>query len=406
MQQVETRNTNFDAPPEVARWQMISLVIGLIGIVGGIIGYFVSPNQFFHAYLIGYILWTGCTLGCLGWLMIQFAAGGAWGVPIRRQLEAATRLVPLMFVLFVPIIFGRQYLYEWTRPEAAQNPTLVLKSGYLNVPFWIGRFVFFFAVWFALQFFINRWSRGQDATGDIRYAARLKALSGIGLLLFALTVSFASFDWIMSIAPEWYSTIFGLLTMVSWGLTAMAFIIILSAALIKRPPLDELLGKPHFHDYGKLLLAFVMLWAYLSLSQFLIIWSGNLPEEITWYVTRLNHGWQYVGLLLVFFQFALPFLLLLLRDLKRNVRKLTAVAALLFFMRAVDIYWIVEPQMRAGERGTFHFDAMSLLLPLALCVGIGGVWLFFFFWQLRSMPLVPLGDPILDKAYERAHSHH
>lgn len=400
--QVETHHGTFTPPAELGRWQMISLVVGVIGIAASVVGYTVNADQFMHSYLLGYLFWVAATMGCLVILMIQNTAGGAWGLMIRRLLEAGTRTLPLMILLFVPIILGRQMLYEWARPEAAQNQVLFDKSGYLNVQFWIIRAALFFIIWGALAFFLNRWSRLQDETAEIQYAAKIKKLSGVGILIFALTATFAGVDWIMSLAPEWYSTIFGMITMINWGLTGLAFITIIAVLLSRRPPLAGVLAKAHFHDYGKLLLAFVMLWAYLNLSQFLIIWSGNLPEEITWYTTRLNNGWQWVALLVVLFHFALPFLLLLSRDIKRNTRTLIAVAVLLFVMRLVDLYWTVEPQLKTGEKNIFHFSWMDIALP----VGIGGVWLFYYFWQLRRMPLLPISDPGIEKAIAQGHEHH
>lgn len=412
MQQVETQTESFAAPPQTGRWQLIALVVGVIGLVAGALIGLKSASELMHAYLIGYMFWLAVTLGCLSILMLQHVAGGAWGVMVRRLLEAGARVLPLMFALFLPIlldplVWHGHLLYEWASPEAMSNRIIREKSGYLNTPFWTARFVLYFVLWGIWTYFISyRWSRLQDETAEIKYAAYMKTLSGPGIVLMALTATFASVDWIMSLAPEWYSTIFGLITLINWALTAWSFIIMTAIALARRPPLEHYLAKTHFHDYGKLLLAFVLLWAYLNLSQFLIIWSGNLPEEISWYVTRLNVGWQYVGLAVVLFHFALPFLLLLSRDLKRNLRLLMPTALLLFVMRFVDLYWAIGPQAHT-ESQLVSFSALGLLLSVAMAVGIGGVWCFFYFWQLRRMPLLPLGDPGLDHAIAqgRAHGH-
>jgi hypothetical protein len=290
-----------------------------------------------------------------------------------------------------------RHLYVWTRPEVVQQSEFLQhKQLYLNIPFFLTRLVFYFAVWLTLAYFFNTWSREQDGTADARISRRLQVLSGPGLVLYGLTVTFASIDWVMSIEPEWFSTIYGVLFMGGQGISAMSFVIAAVILLAGRQPMSEVFAPRHFHDLGKLLLMFTMLWAYFAFSQLLIIWSGNLPEEIPWYLRRWHGGWQLVGVLLILFQFALPFLLLLSRDVKRNLITLGIVAALMILMRFVDLFWLTMPDFYEGH---FHLHWMDFAAP----IGLGGVWLAFFSWQLKTRPLLPLNDPNLANALAHGH---
>lgn len=402
----------FVLPPELGgRLQFFALVVGVIALViAGVVALIIPDalHQFFHSYLMAYLFWTVLALGCLGLLMVQYVARGAWGVVIRRVLEAGTRTLPLMAVLFVPLIFGIPFLYEWSHEEAVrESEILQLKHGYLNTPLFLIRTAIYFAVWLLLTFLLNRWSDRQDETGDYRFGNLARNLSGPGIVAFALTLTFASVDWIMSLDPEWYSTIFGILYMVGSGLSAMAFVIIVMVLLSEREPFKPILTAMHFHDLGKLLLAFVMLFAYISLSQFLIIWMGNLPEEIPWYLRRMRGPWQYLSFALVMLHFAVPFLLLLSRNLKRRPRTLARVAALILVMRLVYEFWIIAPEVVDRPRGVphftpFHFHFLDLLLP----IGIGGIWLAVFIWQLRRRPILPVHDSLLERALTHGHGHH
>jgi hypothetical protein len=264
------------------------------------------------------------------------------------------------------------------------------------VPGFILRSVAYFAIWGVLTYLLNLWSREQDRTAERRFAKRLQSMSGPGLVLFVLTVTFASVDWVMSLDPEWFSTIFGLLFVAAWVLSAFAFVIAVMALLARREPLANVVAPSHFHDLGKLLLAFVMVWAYFSFSQFLIIWSGNIPEETKWYIYRMRGGWEFLPVALVIFHFALPFLLLLSRDLKRNAIRLAMVAAIVLVMRLVDLFWLIAPKFSKGD---FHMSWLDVAAPL----GIGGLWLAFFFWQLKQRPLVPFNDPQLPEVIEARH---
>jgi hypothetical protein len=378
-----------DADHALVRFQRPALLGGLGALSLALVGSIFAPEQFFRSYLIAYLFWCGIALGSLAILMLQHITGGAWGAVIRRVLESATRTLPLLTVLFLPLLFGLSHLYEWAQPEhVAHDAILQHKAIYLNVPFFVARAVIYFAVWLALALFLNRWSLEQDSTPQEQQGVRLEYLSRGGLLLYSLTMTFASIDWVMSLEPHWFSTIYGILFVGGQVLSAFAFVIPILMLLTDRPPMSEIVSADQFQDLGKLLLAFIMLWAYFSFSQFLIIWAGNLPEETPWYINRLHGGWQWIGVVQILLHFALPFGILLSRDLKRNARLLSAVAIGVVFMRFVDLYWLVTPAFSPGTLSVHWLDAVTL-------VGVGGVWLAFFVNQLKGRPLLPLRDPSL-----------
>lgn len=384
------------APPEVDQFQRRALIVGGAVTAVCVIGAIFNMGQFLRSYLLAYVFWIGITLGCLAILMLQHMSGGAWGLVIRRLLESATRTFPLLALLFLPIAFGVGSVYPWAHPLAADAPealkhALAHKAPYLNVPFFLVRAVFYFGVWNLMSYFLNKWSLDQDRTGHRPLTTKLQSLSGPGLVLYGLTVTFASVDWLMSLEPQWFSTMYGMLIMGGQGLSAMAFIIAVVVVLSQYRPLSEVIKPRHLHDLGKLMLAFLMLWAYFGFSQFLIIWSGNLPEEIPWYVRRLQSSWKWLGLALVVLQFALPFVLLLSRDLKRNARRLVIVATAVIVMRLVDLIWLTGPEF---YNGAFRIHWMDVLMP----VGLGGLWLAYFAHQLKARPLLPIGDPFLEEA--------
>jgi hypothetical protein len=340
------------------------------------------------------MFFLGLTLGCMALNMLQYLTGGAWGVVIRRFCEAATRTLPLLAVLFLPIVIGIPALYEWSHPDiVAKDAILRHKHLYLNVPFFLIRAVLYFGGWILFSTVLDRWSQQQDESGGRAVNRRLQLTSGPGLVWWGLSVTFMAIDWVLSINPHWFSTIFGLLFMAGQGLNALAFLITLTIIMSRRPPLDGVITPRHLHDLGKLMLALVMVWAYFSFSQFLIIWSGNLAEEIPWYVRRLNGGWQYVGLSLVFLHFALPFALLLSREVKRSERLILRVCVIILVMRMVDLYWLVMPDYRQGGFGVSWMD-------FATPVALGGIWLWAFTSQLNKRPLLPLRDPHLQEALE------
>jgi hypothetical protein len=344
------------------RWRRNGFIVGGIGLLLALIGLFFSREQFFRSYLWAFLFWFSLGMGCLPLLMLYHLVGGRWGFTIRRIIESGTRTIPVMGLFFIPIFFGIHDLYEWSHPEVvAQSEVLQEKQAYLNTPFWIIRTVFYFAVWL---FYIRRLNRDAVPQG-------LERLSGPGLAVYGITVTFAVFDWAMSLEPLWYSTIYGMFWMVSQALSALAFSVIVVALISDRPELKAL------HDLGNLLLAFVMLWAYLSFSQLLIIWSGNLPEEIHWYLNRLDHGWQWVALTLLIFHFLAPFFLLLSRFRKQQVQWLARIAGLILVMRVLDTFWIITPAFHEPSAGVHLLDVFAL-------VGIGGIWMAVYAGALRE----------------------
>ncbi len=399
---------NQTAPEEVDRFRQRALIVGIVGLALCGLGAFFNPANFFRSYLVGFMFWVGIALGSLAILMVQHMSGGAWGLVIRRVLESATRTFPLLVLLFIPLALGVHAIYIWADPAHMDgNPHLKHKEPYLNLPFFYARAALYFLVWMGLAYFLNKWSLEQDRTAEKSITRRLQSLSGPGLVLFGATVTFSSIDWVMSLEPEWFSTIFGILFMGGQALSAMAFVIATMVLLSNKRPMSVFLRPSHLHDLGKLMMAFVMLWAYFHFSQFLIIWSGNLPEETPWYIRRINGGWLYVALAIVLFHFALPFVMLLSRDLKRNSRLISMIATVIIVMRVVDLFWVIAPAFGAHDADPLRsqIDPLYVLMSLAAVVGVGGLWLAYFAFQLRKRPLLPVGDPGLEKALTHGGGH-
>jgi hypothetical protein len=396
---------NYNPPVDLKRFQGISIGIGLIGLIlwGVLAGISGSPREtLFRTYLVAYIFWCGIALGCLGWLMMQYLGGATWGIVIRRLLESGSHTLFLMLVLFVPIALGVHHIYEWADAGAvADSKVLQHKSSYLNTGFFAARTLIYFIVWLTLLYYLRRWSHRLDETGDPAFIQNAQNLSGPGFVFYGLACTFAGIDWIMSLDPEWFSTIFGLIMIAGQGVSGMAFIISVCVILSRWEPMSHVLQPKHFHDLGKLLLALVMIWAYFSFSQLLIMWSGNLPEEIPWYLERFKGNWRYIGIGLILLYFFLPFFLLLSRDLKRNSRRLVMVAWLIIVMRFVDLLWMIVPEFEHGHA----VPVSGYLVYLASTIALGGIWLGWFFWQLRQRALLPVNDPQLAEALA-ARGHH
>jgi hypothetical protein len=397
---------------EFDAWRSRALVAGGVGVVACALGYFVDPGNFFRAWLVAHLLFLGIALGSLALMMMQHLSGGSWGV-FRRIFEASSRTIPLLALLFVPVLFGMHDLYPWTHADLVrQDEILQHKAPYLNVAFFVVRAVVYFLGWWGLSAILNRWSLRQD-TGDAAVNLRIQRLSGGGLVFYALTVTAAGIDWIMSLNPHWFSTLFGFLIMGGQGLAALSFTVVIAALLMPREPTEGWLKPSHFHDLGKLMLAFVMLWAYFNFSQYLLTYAANLVEEVPYMITRQHHGWEYLALFLVIFHFAVPFLLLLSRDRKRDARRLTLLALWVLFVRFADLYMMVSPEFAAsgenlhaiageGEHvSRFFVHWLDLAAPLA----IGGLWVWMFFTQLGRRPLFPAGDPYLREALQSSGGH-
>ena len=380
----------------LAGGRRVALVVALAGGVVCALSALTDRAAFFQAYLLAFAYCAAVTLGSLSILLIQHTVSGRWGLIIRRHLEAATRLLPLIAVLFVPVVLGLKHLYGWADPAVvAGSAVLQRKAAYLNVPGFIGRTVFYFAVWLVLAFILNRWSRRQDTVADATLPTRFRQVAAPGLVAYGLTVTFASFDWLMSLEPEWYSTMFGVQFFAGGALAAMSVTILVLSRTARSGPLAALLKPETVGDLGNLTLAFVLFWTYVTFSQFLIIWSGNLPEEVPWYWDRVNGGWQYIGISLGVLQFIVPFLCLLPRANRRDLRRLARLAAFILVMRFADLLWIVGPTFSPG---VFHFP----LVNAGAMAMLGGLWFWLYAGQLSRFPLLPLKDARL----AREESHH
>jgi hypothetical protein len=394
---------DYMAPESVGRLQQRASLAGIVGLVACGICVFLYRDQFadrfFHSYLIAFMFVLGLSLGSLGLLMLQHLTGGHWGIMTRRPLESATRVLPVVAVFFLPIaIFGMKHLYgEWLNaPPTGEGRLSDLQQHYLVTGGILGfkaRALYYFLIWLTLVYIFNLWSREQDANREDRaLRRRMKMLAGPGIILYVFVMTFAAIDWVMSLSPHWASTIYGFLFVIGQLISSMSLMIAVLVLLSRTAPMEGIIQSRHLHDLGKLLLAFVMLWAYFGFSQLLIIWSGNLPEEISFYRTRLYGGWGVVAVIVLIFHFFVPFFFLLPRDVKRSAKLLPKIAMWLIFMRLVDLFWLTRPE--------FTSDAVPRLMDIAAILALAGIWFAVFAWNLKSQPLLPLGDPKLEEAIE------
>jgi hypothetical protein len=353
--------------------------------------------------LAAFVFWTGISVGALGLLFLQFVSRGAWGVLIRRILEAATLALPVMALVFVAIAAVAPHIYEWAGPEFAAHDTAG-RTSYLNAPFFALRGALCFAVWMGAAWLLRRWSAREEQDSSDRYCALARRLSGPGLVLYAITVTVVSTDWVMSLDPHWTSSIFGMIFMVGWALSALAFVIV-AVRLLATRSLHDAIGTQLVHDLGNLLFAFLFLYIYVHFSQLIIIWSANLPEEAPWYVRRMTGGWDRISLTLFLLEALLPFLLLLQRPLKRRLRPLATIAGLLLLMRVLDTWYFVLAETSMPGVGRNIGPSLPLsgwLAAAAAIVGIGGLWLGAFATALARQPLIPQGDPLFARLLRMA----
>ena len=400
----------YNPPADIEARRSRSLVIGVAALVLCAVGFFINRDQFFRAWLIGYMLWLSVALGSMGLMMIHHLSGGAWGMVVRRVWEASSRTLPLLTLLFIPVILGMNRLYPWTHMELLQEHEILRnKAMYLNPAFFLVRAAVYFIGWNLLAWRMTALSRAQDE-GDIGATRSMQRLSGGGLVFLALSITFVGIDWFMSLNPDFYSTMFGFLFLNYLGLSGLAFTIIM-AAYLRSGPMGALFRPSHFADYGKLTLAFVMMWAYFQFSQYLLVYAADLKDEIPYVLTRIEGGWQYLALFLLVFQFVVPFCLLLSRPLKRAPDRLVKLAAWLLIVRVIDTYMYVAPEFSSsglnrwvvpGEHPSLFFvNWLDVVTPIA----IGGLWLWMFYTHLRQRPLLPIGDPYLAAALESTGGH-
>jgi hypothetical protein len=365
------------------------------GLVACLIGALVDTTQFLRSYLWAYWFWLGAAIGCGQILMLYHLVGGAWGFVIQRILEAGLRTLPFMFVLVIPLALGIPRLYSYDNPHAvALDKALQHKSAYLNAPSVLIRLAIYFLIWGVIGYLLTYWSRRQDETQDDKYLTHRSWLSGPGIILYSLAMSFAAVDWIMALEPDWYSTMYPGFYLVGQVLTAFAVVIVVLRFVSETEPLSEVISPKDFHDLGNLLLTFVVLWAYVEVSQLIITWSGNLPKEILWYLHRTEGNWAWLTLAIILFHFAVPFSILLGRSNKLQGRRLGSVAAFIVVMHLLDNYWNVEP--------AFHRRIYVHWLDFAAPVGLGGIWIGLLLRQIKRYPLVPIHDPRVVEVLEKA----
>jgi hypothetical protein len=373
--------------PQLDRLQRNALVIGVIAFAATLVGAFVDKQHFWQSYLYGYIAISALAIGSLGIFLLHNVVGGNWGVAIRRFIESGLQTLPLFALLVIPILFATTFLYKWTDATyRAEHFAVGHKAVYMNVPFFAGRTVFYFIVWIAMGSRILKMANEHDRTGDPALFKRIKGVSAPALLVFVLTTTFAFIDWIMSLEPDWYSTIYPWLFTVGEVLLTFAFMIALLVLFSKHEPFAGFIKTAHFHDLGNLMLCFTMLWAYMGLAQFLIIWAENLPDEIPWYIRRFSGGWGYLGWFISIFHFCIPFFLLLMRFVKRNPQRLRVLAIWIIVVRMLDIFWYVAPAFRERKLEVYWTDLSAL-------IGMGGIWLAYFIWNLKKRPMLVPNDP-------------
>lgn len=401
---------DYKAPDSVSRLEKRALFVGVLGLVGCVLGMVIDKETFFRSYLLGFLVVLGLSLGSLGLLMLQHLTGGHWGILIRRPLESATRVLWLVAVFFIPLAaYGMKYLYSthtvageirkgWLDPSMkypAEGGLSQMQSWWLTHNAVIGRAVLYFAVWIGLALLFNSLSAQQDTNKeDRKLRARIKFFAGPGIILYVFAMSFMAIDWAMSLSPHWASTIYGFMYVAGQAISAMALMILTIVMLSRSEPFSHFIQQRHLHDLGKLLFAFNMLWAYFSFSQLLIIWSGNLPEEITFYHQRLQGAWGAVAVGVLVLHFFLPFLVLLSHDVKRNPNLIKVVAGWMIAMRVLDLFWLTQPEFFSSP----FEKPVALLWDIVAVLGLGGLWLWYFAVQLKQRPLLPLGDPKLEEA--------
>lgn len=410
------------------RLRRVGLVLAVTGGAVSLFGWIYLPGQFYSAWLTAWFYWLGMALGCLVLAMLHGMTGGAWGRAIRRVIEAGYQTLPLLALLFVPIGLGAGRIYKWADPEIVRHhESLARKAGYLNVGGFQVRAIVYFVVWIAITWLLDRSSPNDESHSETPRSERRQRHSGLCFIAYGFTMTLAAVDWAMSLEPEWYSTMYGLIHMAGQAVSGLSLSVVVVVALREFAPWSQIVTPVRLNDLGNLLLAAVMFWAYCSYFQFLVIWSGNLPEENVWYVHRSQGGWQYLAMGLAGLHFVVPFLLLLSRQHKRQATDLGRIALLLLFMRYADLYWLIAPGFQHGtsgrQAGSLPHGVVQLIAPgfehgtsdtrgltchwldLAALVAIGGAWLAVFTWRLSARVRLPIYDPNLTETVDERSGH-
>jgi hypothetical protein len=373
-------------------WNRLPMLGGAVALIGGLTCAILgagNPKQFFFSWLVSLLFFLTLALGALFFVLTQYAAQGGWGIVLRRIAETVFATIPVMAALFLPVLLGLHDLYEWSHADVAASDALLRwKAPFLNVPFFLIRALIYFVCWSVMALMYYRLSRGQDATGDPAVSARLRLLAGPSIIVLALTMTFASIDWVMSLTPHWYSTIFGVYFFAGSFVGFIALLSVVAVAMRGAGLLDTVISTEHLHDVGKLLFAFTAFWAYIAFSQFFLIWYANLPEETIWYRARLEGSWMTVSIFIMAGHFGVPFFYLMGRDVKRRGSTLALGGAWLLFMHFVDLYWQIMP--------TLHPEGLRpSVLDVAAFFTVGGCFVAAASWLMRRQALVPLRDPRL-----------
>ena len=377
------------------KFKNLALGVGIIGLIGCCIGFFLRREAFFPSYLTAYTFWVTIGLGALFFILVHHLVDATWSVVLRRLAESAMATLPLMAIFFIPIILGLHDLYHWSHADAvAHDELLQKKEPYLNQAFFIIRTLIYFSIWYFLARNLYKTSLKQDDKHDEQIIIKLRRISGPGMLLFAITLTFAAFDWLMSLDPHWFSTIFGVYFFAGSFLSILAFITIVVAFMRRYGVLQKEVTIEHFHDLGKLLFAFTIFWSYIAFSQYFLIWYGNIPEETIWYLHRWEGNWKYISLVMVFGHFVIPFLVLLSREPKRNVTAMTIMSFWILVIHSVDLYWIILPNFHHH----FHISFIDAFMLVAAFAGVGGIFLFSFWNKFSSQPIIPVNDPKLNES--------
>ena len=427
-QHAKTLPADLGAPAFVDTWKtratIVALVFSVIAVVLGFLdGHGFDSDHVLRAWVLGLLLTFGWAVGGLALLMVQYVSGGKWGLLLRRPLEAMSRTLPVVFVYWLVVVIWMKKLYLWAQVDGS-NPADVaaaLKSGFINdiqahcivfkEPMLNPRMftivgVFCFTVWWFYSWRLNRLGLERDKDSPANtptWIKRLENISGPGILVYSLTMTAAVIYWVMSMDPTWYSSVYGLLFLVGQGYSVLALSIIVSLSLSKAEPFKTILRQTEQHDLGKFTFAFVMLNIYLAFSQFLIIWSGNLPEEIPWYLDRIRGHWGIIITLDFIFHWLIPFSMLLSRDIKRNKKRLIRVCQWMIFAKAFDLFWLIEPNFKDAARN-LHFS-WGILEYVAVPVAMVSFWVAFYCTRLKTRPLVQTNDPHLAEILEPEHAH-
>jgi hypothetical protein len=379
--------------PEIRLGSQFTNFRGIAGFIGGlalllcIAGFWRSPKEFYQSYLFAYLYWVGFSVGGLGILLLNNVVGGRWGVTTRSFLLAAARTLPAMLLLFIPFFFGMRHIWPWADPSKVSTDAFLWhKRHYMNIPFFWIRVAFYFAIFLFFTFRMRSMADQQDATGDPVWASRMRRFSAPGLLVFVFVATFAYIDWVLSTDNQFYSTVYGAMLLIGNILQTFALVITVLILASKNGRFGGRVNSNLLHDLGNLMFAFTIFWTYLSVSQLIIIWPADLPQEIAWYLDRVRGSWKVIAATVSLIMFAIPFLALLSQARKQTPHRLIRVAVWLMIAKAIDLFWIIEPTYRKTGLTLYWTD-------FAAFVGVGGVWLYLYLGYLQSRPLLPLHDP-------------